>query len=79
MNRVAADPLLFGRTCKYMRFTVEPLAQNVADARQRERRLNACVRSKDLAILGRVSVKVEEDMRAILAAQPVADAGIPGR
>lgn len=77
-----ADPLIVELTCNFMRFTVEPfaaplrtlleqLAQNVQDALQLERRLHACVHSRDLTLLGQLTCALEEDLRAILATQLV--------
>ena len=62
-----ADLLLVELMCNFMLFTVEPfaapmrellepLAQNMADTRQRERRFHACVHSQDLMLLGQLSV-----------------------
>ena len=61
-----ADPLLVECTCNFMRYTLkpfaallrallEPLTQNVADARQIKRRLHAYVHSQDLTFFGQLS------------------------
>ena len=76
--------LLVERACCIMRcalepFTalecalLEPLARNVADAWQLERRLHACVHLQDLTLLKQLSVAFQKDLGAILAAKQGAD------
>ena len=72
--------LLVGRVCDFMscalepfaalrRALLDPLARNVADARRLGKRLRSCVGSRYLTLLGRLTVALGWDMRAMCWAQ----------